>query len=65
MIIYKRDVPTKYVIKMENPGSFTFNYAASFFFSANNITYPMSIYLYTHWKLRSFFLYKYALSNIY
>ena len=47
-------------MKMENPDNFTLNYAA------NNITYyRMFIYLYSHWKLRSIFLWKYALLNIY
>ena len=42
------DLPINVCIKMENPGSFTLNYAATFFLPANNITYSMSIYLYTH-----------------
>ena len=29
---------------MENPGSFTFNYAVAFFFSANNICIPIENY---------------------
>ena len=53
--------------QIKNPSwQFHLQQCCLIFFSANNITYLMtSIYMYTHWKLRSIFVCKYALLNIY
>ena len=64
----KHDASNKCVYTNGKPWQFHLQLCCLIFFSANNITYPMSIYLYTHWKLRSFFYVSrptYALLNIY
>ena len=42
--------------KKGKPWQFHLQLCCLIFFFSHNITYPMSFYLYTHWKLRSFFM---------